>query len=56
MPCQEDARLSFQTCQVDTVIKTLSCLRTAPTPTPTPFSGSGVLLPVSVLRPHACCL
>lgn len=32
MPCQEDARLIFQTCQVDTVIKTLSCLCTAPHP------------------------
>ena len=26
MPCQEDACLIFQTGQVDTVIKTLSCL------------------------------
>lgn len=30
MPCQEDARLIFQTCQVDTVIKTLSCFCIAP--------------------------
>lgn len=31
MRCQEEARLILQTCQVDTVIKTLSCLCTAPT-------------------------
>lgn len=42
MPCQEDTRLIFQTCQVDAVIKTLSCLCTAPT-----FACSGVLLPDS---------
>ena len=38
MPCQEDAHLIFQTCQVDTIIKTLSFLCIAPRPPALGFS------------------